>query len=223
MIIEPILGNGGNIVPPLGYFKRLRKLCDENNMLLIADEVQTGVGRTGTMFASELFDIQPDLITLAKGLGGIGVPVAAVLMQSRLNVLEKHEHSFTSGSNLISVTAAKSTLEVVSEPGFLDAVKRKGILLGGLLQELALKYPSIGEARGVGLMWGLEIVGDHNEPDTPKTNAIIDRAFEDQHLILRSSRYGFGNVVKVRPSLTTTEDELVEIVDRLDSVLASVH
>ncbi|MNC76794.1 hypothetical protein D3C75_1285940 [compost metagenome] len=72
-------------------------------------------------------------------------------------------------------------------------------------------------------MWGLEIVGDHNEPDTPKTNAIIDRAFEDQHLILRSSRYGFGNVVKVRPSLTTTEDELVEIVDRLDSVLASVH
>jgi 4-aminobutyrate aminotransferase len=192
-------------------------------MLLIADEVQTGVGRTGTMFASELFDIKPDMITLAKGLGGIGVPVAAVLMQSRLNVLEKHEHSFTSGSNLISITAAKSTLEVVSEPGFLDAVKRKGILLGGLLQELALKYPSIGEARGVGLMWGLEIVGDQNEPDTPKTNAIIDRAFDDQHLILRSSRYGFGNVVKVRPSLTTTEDELVEIVDRLDSVLASVH
>lgn len=223
MIIEPILGNGGNIVPPLGYFKRLRQLCDENDMLLIADEVQTGVGRTGTMFASELFDIQPDMITLAKGLGGIGVPVAAVLMQSRLNVLEKHEHSFTSGSNLISVTAAKSTLEVVSEPGFLDAVKRKGILLGGLLQELALKYPNIGEARGVGLMWGLEIVGNQNEPDTPKTNAIIDRAFEDQHLILRSSRYGFGNVVKVRPSLTTTEDELVEIVDRLDSVLASVH
>ncbi|WP_342551510.1 aminotransferase class III-fold pyridoxal phosphate-dependent enzyme [Paenibacillus sp. FSL R7-0652] len=223
MIIEPILGNGGNIVPPPGYFKRIRKLCDEHSMLLIADEVQTGIGRTGMMFASELFDIRPDIITLAKGLGGIGVPTAAVLMQSRLNVLEKHEHSFTSGSNLISVTAAKSTLEVVSEPGFLDAVKRKGLLLGGLLQELALKYPIIGEARGVGLMWGLEIVGDQNKPDTPKTNAIIDRAFTDQHLILRSSRYGFGNVVKVRPSLTTTEDELVEIVYRLDSVLASVH
>ncbi|MDT9718194.1 aspartate aminotransferase family protein [Paenibacillus sp. ClWae2A] len=223
MIIEPILGNGGNIIPPAGYFKRLRKLCDEYNIILIADEVQTGIGRTGTMFASELFDIQPDMITLAKGLGGIGVPVAAVLMQSRLNVLEKHEHSFTSGSNLISVTAAKSTLEVVSEPGFLDAVKRKGEILGELLHELAMKYPSIGEARGVGLMWGLEIIGDGNEPDTLKTNAIVDRAFTDEHLILRSSRYGFGNVVKVRPSLTTTEDELVEIVERLDSVLASVH
>jgi 4-aminobutyrate aminotransferase len=223
MIIEPILGNGGNIIPPAGYFKRLRKLCDEYNIILIADEVQTGIGRTGYMFASELFDIQPDMITLAKGLGGIGVPVAAVLMQSRLNVLEKHEHSFTSGSNLISVTAAKSTLEVVSEPGFLDDVKRKGEILGGLLQDLAMKYPSIGEARGVGLMWGLEMVGDNNEPDTDKTNAIIDRAFTDEHLILRGSRYGFGNVVKVRPSLTTTEDELVEIVERLDSVLASVH
>ncbi|MGG4107656.1 aspartate aminotransferase family protein [Paenibacillus lautus] len=223
MIIEPILGNGGNIVPPAGYFKRLRKLCDEYNIILIADEVQTGIGRTGYMFASELFDIQPDMITLAKGLGGIGVPVAAVLMQSRLNVLEKHEHSFTSGSNLISVTAAKSTLEVVAAPGFLDDVKRKGEILGGLLQDLTMKYPSIGEARGVGLMWGLEMVGDRNEPDTDKTNAIIDRAFTDEHLILRGSRYGFGNVVKVRPSLTTTEDELVEIVERLDSVLASVH
>ncbi|WP_405152925.1 aspartate aminotransferase family protein [Paenibacillus sp. FSL K6-0108] len=223
MIIEPILGNGGNIIPPAGYFKRLRKLCDEYNIILIADEVQTGIGRTGYMFASELFDIQPDMITLAKGLGGIGVPVAAVLMQSRLDVLEKHEHSFTSGSNLISVTAAKSTLEVVSEPGFLDDVKRKGEILGGLLQDLAMKYPSIGEARGVGLMWGLEMVGDNNEPDTDKTNAIIDRAFTDEHLILRGSRYGFGNVVKVRPSLTTTEDELVEIVERLDSVLANVH
>lgn len=102
-------------------------------------------------------------------------------------------------------------------------MKRKGEILGELPHELAMKYPSIGEARGVGLMWGLEIVGDGNEPDTLKTNAIVDRAFTDEHLILRSSRYGFGNVVKVRPSLTTTEDELVEIVERLDSVLASVN
>lgn len=146
MIIEPILGNGGNIIPPEGYFQLLRKLCDEHDIILIADEVQTGIGRTGYMYASELFDIKPDIITLAKGLGGIGVPVAAVIMQSRLDVLEKHEHSFTSGSNLISVTAAKSTLEVVTEPGFLDAVKSKGEILGHLLEELATKYSCIGEA-----------------------------------------------------------------------------
>jgi 4-aminobutyrate aminotransferase len=223
MIIEPILGNGGNIIPPAGYFKRLRQLCDEHRMILIADEVQTGIGRTGYMFASELFDIQPDIITLAKGLGGIGVPVAAVLMQSRLDVLEKHEHSFTSGSNLISVTAAKSTLEVVTEPGFLEAVRSKGSLLGSLLTEMADKYDCIGEARGVGLMWGLEIVDEDDAPDAVKSNGIIDRAFEEQQLILRGSRYGYGNVVKVRPSLTATEDEIAEIVKRLDAVLATLH
>ncbi|AIW39961.1 MULTISPECIES: aspartate aminotransferase family protein [Paenibacillus] len=224
MIIEPILGNGGNIIPPAGYFKRLRQLCNEYGLILIADEVQTGIGRTGYMFASELLDIQPDIITLAKGLGGIGVPVAAVLMQSRLNVLEKHEHSFTSGSNLISVTAAKATLEVVSEPGFLEAVRSKGSLLGTLLTEMADKHDCIiGEARGVGLMWGLEIVDEDNAPDAVKSNAIIDRAFAEQQLILRGSRYGYGNVVKVRPSLTATEDEIVEIVKRLDTVLTTLH
>jgi 4-aminobutyrate aminotransferase-like enzyme len=222
MIIEPILGNGGNIIPPEGYFQQLRKLCDENKMILIADEVQTGIGRTGYMFASELFNIQPDIITLAKGLGGIGVPVAAVLMQSRLNVLEKHEHSFTSGSNLISLTAAKSTLEVVSEPGFLSKVRWKGDLLGRLLHELTPQYASIGEARGVGLMWGLEIIDSDGAPDVKKANAIIDAAFTDQRLILRGSRYGFGNVVKVRPSLTVTDDEIVEIVERLSAALKKV-
>lgn len=222
MIVEPILGNGGNIVPPPGYFQQLRKLCDEYGMMLIADEVQTGIGRTGYMFASELFDIQPDIITLAKGLGGIGVPVAAVLMKSRLNVLEKHEHSFTSGSNLISLAAAQSTLDVVAQPEFLDDVKLKGEILGSLLNELPSKHKCIGDVRGVGLMWGIEIVDEDGAPDVRKANAIIDAAFSDQRLILRGSRYGYGNVVKVRPALVATDDEITEIVERLDAVLQKV-
>ncbi|MNE71931.1 Diaminobutyrate--2-oxoglutarate aminotransferase [compost metagenome] len=98
----------------------------------------------------------------------------------------------------------------------------KGEILGDMLVELNNKYPSIGEARGVGLMWGLEIVDRDGAPDVAKANAIIERAFSDQHLILRGSRYGFGNVVKVRPSLTVTEEELAQIVNRLDAVLKSV-
>ncbi|MCZ8517877.1 MULTISPECIES: aspartate aminotransferase family protein [Paenibacillus] len=222
MIIEPILGNGGNIIPPEGYFQRLRKLCDEHGMLLISDEVQTGVGRTGYMFASEMLGMDPDIITLAKGLGGIGVPIAAVLMRSRYNVLEKHEHSFTSGSNLISLAAAKATLEVVSEPEFLNDVKLKGEILSGLLSELPARFRCIGDVRGIGLMWGLEIVDENGDPDVRKANAIIDTAFKEQRLILRGSRYGFGNVVKVRPALVATDDELVEIVERLSAVLRKV-
>mgnify|MGYP000855412978 FL=1 len=121
---------------------------------------------------------------------------------------------------MISLTAARSTMEVVSAPGFLESVRTKGELLGHMLSPLAELYPNtIGEARGVGLMWGLEIVDGDGAPDSRKANAIIDMAFRDENLILRGSRYGFGNVVKVRPSLTVTEDEIVEIVGRLERVL----
>jgi len=222
MIVEPVLGNGGNIVPPPGYFKRLRQICDEHQILLIADEVQTGLGRTGFMYASTSMDIQPNIITLAKGLGGIGVPVGAVLMEERINGLQKHEHSFTSGSNMLSLVAAKKTVEVLSEPGFLENVRKNGELLGKLLQGLKKKHGCIGDVRGIGLMWGLEIVSDHNAPDSAKTTAIVDRAFEAQRLILRGSRYGFGNVVKVRPALVSTQDDLTEIVDRLSKTISSI-
>ncbi|MDR6109702.1 4-aminobutyrate aminotransferase-like enzyme [Paenibacillus sp. SORGH_AS338] len=104
----------------------------------------------------------------------------------------------------------------------MEEVQRKGKLLGDLLLDLEEKYSCIGEARGVGLMWGLEIVDEYNAPDTNKMNAIINFAFADQQLILRGSRYGFGNVVKVRPSLTVTDEEIVEIIRRLDLVLSSL-
>lgn len=222
MIIEPILGNGGNIVPPQGYFEKLRKLCDEHNIVLIADEVQTGLGRLGHMYASQVFDIKPNIITLAKGLGGIGVPVGAVLMESALDTFKSYQHSFTSGSNMLALVAAKATMKVISEPGFMENVRKNGELLGSLLHELQRKHSCIGDVRGMGLMWGIEIVDEHNEPDPKKTEAIIDTAFQEQKLILRSSRYGFGNVVKVRPALISTPDDLVEIVERLSSVIKSV-
>jgi 4-aminobutyrate aminotransferase-like enzyme len=222
MIIEPILGNGGNVVPPKGYFEKLRKLCDEYNIMLIADEVQTGLGRLGYMYASQVLDIKPNLITLAKGLGGIGVPVAAVLMEPALDTFKSYQHSFTSGSNMLALVAAKATMEVISKPGFMENVRKNGELLGILLRELQEKHKCIGDVRGMGLMWGIEIVDESNLPDTKKTEAIIDRAFNEQNLILRNSRYGFGNVIKVRPALISTQDDLVEIVERLASAIASV-
>lgn len=223
MIMEPVLGNGGNIIPPEGYFERIRQICDELEILLIADEVQTGIGRTGHMFASEYYNIKPDIITLAKGLGGIGVPAAAILYKAELAVLEKFEHSYTSGGNLLSLMASQKTMEVVSREGFLESVRENGIVLGTLLQQLKEKYAHIiGDARGIGYMWGLEIVDKDGAPDVAMTNKIIDLALEEHHLILRGSRYGFGNVVKVRPSLTATLDDLEEICARLDNLFSKL-
>jgi 4-aminobutyrate aminotransferase-like enzyme len=222
IIVEPVLGNGGNIVPPKGYFDLLQKLCREENILLIADEVQTGIGRTGYMFASEALGITPDIIVLAKGLGGIGIPMAAVLMRSEVNVLQNSEHSFTSGSNMLGIAAALATLDVVADPTFLSEVRRKGEALGGMLEELKRNFSFIGDVRGLGMMWGIEIVRPDDTPDVERTRAILKVAMERHRLILRSSQYGEGNVVKIRPALVATDDDLTEIAARLTATLKEV-
>jgi 4-aminobutyrate aminotransferase-like enzyme len=222
MIVEPILGNGGNIVPPPGYFDALNEFCAERRILLIADEVQTGIGRTGHMFASEALGLRPDIIVLAKGLGGIGIPIAAVLMKSELNVLEKFQHSFTSGSNLLGLSAAQATLDVISRPGFLAQVRHKGRKLGELLGELPKLHRCVGDVRGMGMMWGLEIVDAGGKPDPRKTKTIVELALKKYCLIIRSSGYGSGSVVKVRPALIATEEDLAQIVERLSQTLSDV-
>ncbi|WP_141326143.1 aspartate aminotransferase family protein [Myxococcus sp. AB025B] len=222
MLVEPVLGNGGNVVPPPGYFQALNKLCEEKGILLIADEVQTGMGRTGHLFASEALGFKPNIVTLAKGLGGIGVPVAAVLFEGALDVLESHEHSFTSGCNPVALTAASATLKAMTSGHLLANVRRNGIILGELLRTLATRHPCVGDVRGLGYMWGLEIIREDGSPDVEKTLALIRVAQERHQLVLRGSRYSFGNVVKVRPPLIATQDDLEEIVARLGRALADV-
>jgi 4-aminobutyrate aminotransferase-like enzyme len=223
IIMEPILGNGGNIIPPAGYFEKIRQICDELNIVLISDEVQTGIGRTGYMFASQYFDIKPDIITLAKGLGGIGIPTAAILYKPQFSVLEKFEHSYTSGGNLLALSATQKTMEIVSRDGFLQQVRDNGVVLGNLLYALKDAYPHIiGDVRGMGYMWGMEIVTKDGSPDVYLTNKIIDLALQDHKLILRGSRYGFGNVVKVRPALTATVEDIEEVCARLGKVFSQL-
>lgn len=219
VIVEPVLGNGGNIVPPPGYFQRLREICDDKGILIIADEVQTGLGRLGTLFGAEVVGLRPDIITLAKGLGGVGVPAAAVLMRPELDTLDSYEHSFTSGANLVALAAAKATVSVLSEPGFLPEVRRKGELLGHRLCRIGEDSRLISDVRGTGMMWGLEISHSDGTPDPETTKRIIDVARDEENLVLRPSRYGFGNVVKVRPALVASEAEIHEITDRLTRVL----
>lgn len=219
VLIEPISGNGGNIVPPDGYFPKLRELCDEHGIKMIFDEIQTGIGRTGRMFAAEHFGVEPDAMTVAKGLGGSGAQVAAILASDELAGLPSHDHSFTYGANLLSAAAALATLDIIDNPDFLANVRATGSHILTRLEEMRSRHRCISEIRGVGLMIGIEISEPDGSPAVELTNHLAKMAM-DHGLILRTSRYGFGNVLKIRPPLTLTLAEADLICDRFDALLS---
>lgn len=213
-MLEPILGNGGNIVPDPRYFKIVREICDKHGILIIADEVQTGFGRTGSFFATNGFakDLRPDIITFAKGAGGIGIPVAGVLMRKELNVLEAWEHSTTSGANPLALVALEATIKYIKQHNVLANVSQQSGLLEAGLKSLAQKYPFIFNVKGKGLMFAFEM------QTRKEVDLFLEIAYRNG-LILRASRYDFGTAVKVRPALIVTKSELQEILTRLEASL----
>jgi acetylornithine/N-succinyldiaminopimelate aminotransferase len=157
VIVEPIQGEGGIIVPSKGYLKELKKLCDETDVLLIFDEVQTGFGRTGEMFASDLFNVTPDITTVAKALGG-GFPIGAVLAQKEVaDAFEPGNHAATFGGNPLACAAAKASIEVIIDEKLLDKAKETGKYFKYKLEEQEKLYGAVEDVRGVGLMLGMEI------------------------------------------------------------------
>lgn len=210
LLIEPILGNGGNIVPPPGYYRAIREVCDRLGILIIADEVQTGFGRTGTFFASTGIakDLKPDIITFAKGAGGIGIPVAGVVMREELNVLEAWEHSTTSGANPLALVALEETIRYIRTHEVLSNVNTMSSLLRQGLHSLEADFPCMTNTRGEGLMLAFDL------PTNIDASRFISIA-KDNGLVLRGSRYGFGNTIKVRPALIITEPEIHEILSGL--------
>lgn len=214
LIVEPVLGNGGNVIPPPGYFRVIRETCDRLGILIIADEVQTGFGRTGSFFASTGFaaDLKPDIITFAKGAGGVGIPVAGVLMRHDLDVLEPWEHSSTSGANPLSLTALEQTIRYIKKHRVLDNVAAVSVPLKRGLLDLQRRFPWITNVRGIGLMQAFDL------PTSEAVGALIELGRRNG-LILRGSRYGFGRAVKVRPPLIITEDQVAEVLVRLGDSL----
>jgi 4-aminobutyrate aminotransferase len=214
LFIEPILGNGGNRVPPEGYFEMLRAFCDAHRIKLLVDEVQTGIGRVGESLASIKYGIRPDVLTLAKGLGN-GYPIGAVLYRDELNVLQSYQHSFTSGGHLVSVAAASATLQEALQPRLLRRVQEQGSELGSTLRALRHEFQRVVAIEGDGYMWGLQLADDEEKEDAAAANEVVRVARDVYNLRLRTSMYGFGNVVKVRPALIASDEELAEIVRRL--------
>lgn len=211
LIIEPILGNGGNIVLPVEFYRQIRKICNKYSIVLIADEVQTGFGRTGTFFATTGYakELRPDIIVFAKGAGGIGIPTGGILMNHKLDVLEAYEHSNTSGANPLSLTAIHEAIAILEEENLLENVQLNERYLRDALLKLQNNHELITNVRGLGYMFGFDT------PSPEITAMAIDIAAE-LGLIIRGSRYGKGSAIKVRPPLICGMHHIDEIVAKLD-------
>jgi 4-aminobutyrate aminotransferase-like enzyme len=222
VMVEPISGNGGNVVAPEGYLAALKELCEQRGILLVFDEIQTGFGRTGQMFAADHFGVSPHLLTFGKGLGGSGMPVAGVLAEERLAGVAGYHINSTFGGNVLSAAVAAKTIEIIRRPGFLENVREAGAHIRDRLRDLATRVPAIGDVRGVGLMIGIEIVDADGQPDPELTRRLADEG-QERGLLLRTSLYGYGNVVKVRPALVITREQADELCDRLDLLFSTVR
>jgi 4-aminobutyrate aminotransferase len=222
VLIEPIQGEGGYIVPPDTFLPGLRDLCHRHGILLIADEVQSGMGRTGQMFAVQHWGVQPDIITTAKGLAS-GMPIGTVTARKSLMEKWKHgAHGNTYGGNPICCAAALATIELI-EHEYKDNAAQVGSYLLEKMQHLAERYPVIGEVRGKGLMIGVEFVKDPSskEPAKKLTEAIIHQAFYNGLLLLSC---GVSTIRLMPPLMISQElaDEAIEILAKsIDMVLKS--
>ncbi|TME57257.1 MAG: aminotransferase class III-fold pyridoxal phosphate-dependent enzyme [Chloroflexi bacterium] len=207
-IVEPVLGEGGYVVPPSGFMPRLRKLCDEHGILLIADEVQSGYGRTGKMFACEHSGVVPDIMTLAKSIAS-GLPLSAVVATSKLmDQWEPAAHGSTFGGNPVSCAAGIATLDVFKADGIIQNSASKGAELTRRLRDLQQRMPAIGEVRGLGLMIGVELVKKDGTPDKELQKQIRKVCLDSGMVVLSCGAH--DNVLRLVPPLNLSQAELDE-------------
>ena len=223
VIIEPVLGEGGYIVPPGDFLPRLREITARHGILLIADEVQTGFGRTGRMFAVDHWAVEPDILVMAKGIAS-GLPLSGILARQELmSHWRPGSHGGTYGGNVVACAAANATLDVIEGEGLVANARERGRqFLDGLLA-LKGRYRSIGDARGLGLMVAIELVkpgeGDGRVPDPDLTKRIQAEALARHLIVLTAGTY--VNVVRIIPPLVTTSDEVDQALRILDESLAA--
>lgn len=215
ILVEPIQGEGGYIIPPAGFFPALRKLCDQYGILLIVDEVQSGMGRTGKWWAIENFGVEPDIVTSAKGIAS-GMPLGALIARKSVMDWPKGSHGNTYGGNPISCTAALATIDAI-ENGYMENTQKTGAYTIQKLREIQNRHPSIGEVRGLGFMIGVEFVKDHvlKKADENLRDKVVDLAFERGLLTLGCGK----SVIRISPPLCTTPAEVDEGLEILEEAI----
>jgi 4-aminobutyrate aminotransferase len=215
ILVEPIQGEGGYIIPSPGFFPALRELCDRHKILLIVDEVQSGMGRTGKWWAIEHFGVEPDIVCAAKGIAS-GVPLGVMFAKKHLVNWQKGAHGNTYGGNPIACAAALATIDLIEKEYMHNAIEMGGYLLE-ILNEMSVRHPSIGQVRGKGLMIGVEFVTDRQtkQPDYKLRDLIVDNAFLRGLLLL-----GCGtSTIRFAPPLSVSRDEIDEAMEIFEHAL----
>ncbi len=213
VMLEPIQGNGGQIPFPSLFVKEVRRICDEFGIPLVFDEIQTGFGRTGRMFALEASEVVPDLLVLSKSMGG-GFPIAAVVADDRLRQFEPTgEDVYTFGSNPVAQAAALKVIEILERDRIPEHAARMGALFTEGLKRMQARYPQIGDIRGPGLFIGVEMVKDPNtkEPASDEAKAVVGQAW--QRGVILATASALPNVIKIKPPLIIGEAEVGTVLD----------
>ncbi len=221
IIVEPVIGEGGYIVPPPGFLPRLRDITSANGILLIADEVQTGFGRTGELFAVRHWDVEPDILVMAKGIAS-GLPLSGIIANREiLDRLPPGSHGGTYGGNVVACAAAMATLDVIEDEGLVANARARGTQLLDGLRRITAGRGSVGDVRGLGLMVAMELVtpgeGDGRVPDPALTKRIQQACFDRKLLVLTAGTY--VNVIRIIPPLVTTEDEVDQAIEIIAQAL----
>lgn len=216
VFVEPVQGEGGYVVPPRKFFDELQEVCRRHGILLAADEVQCGMGRTGRMFASEHFGLEPDIITMAKGIAS-GLPLSAAVARAEIMHWKPGAHASTFGGNPVSVAASLATIGLL-EQGLIENAERAGARMKARMEEWPRKFPCVGDVRGLGLMLGFEIVKDQGSRErAPELrDRIVERAFQRGLLILGAGQ----NSIRLAPPLVLSQDQADFAVETLEQCIA---
>jgi 4-aminobutyrate aminotransferase len=220
-VVEPVLGEGGYVVPPDGFLPALRELADRHGILLIADEIQTGFGRTGKMWATDWYDARPDIVVMAKGIAS-GLPLSGIM--ARRELIERFApgtHGGTYGGNAVACAAALATLDVIAAEGLLENTRHQGERLLSNIRRITAGHGTVAEVRGRGLLIGIEFAeGDELRPLPDMAKALLAAAFERKLLLLSCGTY--GQVVRIIPPLVTTDTEVDSAVAVIEESLAAI-
>ena len=220
VLVEPIQGEGGYVIPAPNFFPRLRQMCDKYGILLIIDEIQSGVGRTGKWWAIEHENVEPDILCFAKGVGS-GMPIGGIVARKELMVWGPGAHGSTFGGNPVAAVAALATLEVIEKEGLKAQAEETGTLIMDALAELQMRHASIGNIRGRGLMIGIEFVKDRKSKERAVTlrNAIVQKGFQKGLLLIPCG----SNSIRMTPPLNIPRDLVDEGLQIFAEALAEAE